>query len=44
MTIQEIVKQQKSIGKSAIEIHKYLRDTNRQVPFVLVQKLYQEAK
>lgn len=40
MTLEEIIKQQKASGKTAIEIQKYLRDNNMIVSFVEVKQIF----
>jgi len=40
MTLEEIIKQQKAEGKTAIEIQKYLRDQNMIVSFTEVKMIY----
>ena len=44
MTLEEIIEQQRKQGKTIIQVHKYLRDNNMSVPFVIVRKLYRKEK
>lgn len=39
-TIEQIIKTQKDAGKSAIEVHKILRESNMPVPWVEVKKIF----
>jgi len=40
MTLEEIIKQKKSQGMTAIEIQKYLRDNNMVVSFTEVRMIF----
>ncbi|MDD5360450.1 MAG: hypothetical protein PHI02_09315 [Sulfurovaceae bacterium] len=44
MTLEEIIKSQVALGKSAIEIQKYLRDNNMNVSFVEVRQIFNKVK
>jgi len=44
MTLEEIVKTQKSQGKTAIEIQQFLRQNQMIVSFTEVKKIFLEAK
>jgi len=43
-TLEQIVKEHKDSGKSAIAIQKELRDQGYGIPWVETKKLYQKAK
>lgn len=39
-TIEQIIKAQKDAGKTAIEVHKILRDSNMPIPWVETKRIY----
>lgn len=44
MTLEQIIKSQIALGKSAIEIQKYLRDNNFNVSFTEVKVIFNKLK
>lgn len=42
-TLKDIIKSQKAQGKTAIEIHKWLRDNNMSIPWMETQKIFNQV-